>query len=94
MNEVTVADSLTKNILEPNGASYYAGDSRPISATVSYLKDEPMQCLIGRLYDRDRTTILDNRFVKLPKNQLSGQEIITMKYMPNYMIRRLDLYPM
>ncbi len=77
--EIRLAGSTepTTNILLPKGVTYYASDNPSISATVKYSKDDKKQCLVARLFDKDRT-ILDTTFRDLRQGETSGETIITM----------------
>lgn len=75
--EIQVANSTTINILKPKGATYYAGDNPRIIAKVRYEKDARKQCLVARLLDKERVTVLGApRPVELKKDEISGEEEI------------------
>ncbi len=70
--EIEIANSITKNIQKPIGATYYADDNPLISAIVRYQKDQRKQCLIARLFDENRR-IVKHTFEELREGELSGE---------------------
>lgn len=79
--EIKVAHSTITNILNPEEATYNAGDNQQISATVRYSKDDRKQCLVARLFDKDHNTIIRApRPIELRQGETSGEEIIGTNY--------------
>ncbi len=82
-NEIIVGGSTTKNILKPEGATFYAGNNEPINALVKYSKDDRKQCLVTRLLGKDKYTVIRAPApIELRKGELEGEEKTGAIYTP------------
>jgi hypothetical protein len=82
--EISVGDEVLtgSNIFTPKGATLYSGNT--ISATVNYEKNDQKQCLVARLLDENKQSILAHTVVDLPQGTTSGSKSIgTLRSLTN-----------